>query len=115
MREQVIQIVGQYIDAVQRNDAAALPLHPDVVAEFPMSTYRGAAAYRASLEPFMKIVKSIGVKCLVADDEHCVALLEIDTAFGLIPLAEHIQVVDEKIVFIRGYYDPRPIVEGAKA
>jgi hypothetical protein len=31
MREQVIQIVEQYIDAVRRNDAAALPLHPDVV------------------------------------------------------------------------------------
>jgi hypothetical protein len=27
MREQVIQVVEQYLDAVRRNDASALPLH----------------------------------------------------------------------------------------
>ena len=27
MREQVIQVVGQYIEAVRHNDASALPLH----------------------------------------------------------------------------------------
>ena len=40
MREQVIQVVEQYIDAVRRNDASALPLHPDAVCEFPTNTYR---------------------------------------------------------------------------
>jgi hypothetical protein len=35
MREQLIQLVEKYIDAVRRNDAPALPLHPDAVCEFP--------------------------------------------------------------------------------
>jgi hypothetical protein len=34
MREQVIQVVGQYIEAVRHNDASALPLHPDAICEF---------------------------------------------------------------------------------
>jgi hypothetical protein len=34
MREQVIQVVEQYIDAVRHNDASALPFHPDDRAEF---------------------------------------------------------------------------------
>ena len=34
MREQVIQVVEQYIDAVRRNDGFALPLHPDAVCDF---------------------------------------------------------------------------------
>ncbi len=114
MREQVLQVVEQYIDAVRRNEAAALPLHPDVVGEFPTNTYRGAAAYRAGLDPFVKIVKRIDVKRLVVDDEHCVVLLEIDTVFGLIPFAEHIHVLNGQVVFIRGYYDPRPMAVGAK-
>jgi hypothetical protein len=35
MREQVIQVVEQYIDPVRRNDASALPLHPDAVLRVP--------------------------------------------------------------------------------
>ena len=44
------------------------------------------------------------------DGEHCVAILDIDTVFGPIPFAEHIQVVDEDIVSVRGYYDLRPML-----
>jgi len=37
-------------------------------------------------------MKSIEVIRLVVDGEHCVALVDIDTVFGVIPFAEHIQV-----------------------
>ena len=40
MRDRVIQVVEQYLDAVRRNDASALPLHPDAVCVFPTNTYR---------------------------------------------------------------------------
>jgi len=43
MREQVIQVVGQYIEAVRHNEGSTLPLHPDAVCELPTNTYRGAA------------------------------------------------------------------------
>lgn len=112
MRERVIQTIERYFDAVRRNDGAALPLHPDVVAVFPTSTYRGAAAFREGLEPFARIVKRIDVHHLVVDGEHGVALLDIETVFGTIPFAEHIHVIDGRIVSIRGYCDPRPMLEG---
>ncbi len=110
MREQTIQMVEQYIDAVRRNDASALPLHPEMIATFPTSTYHGAEAFRLALDPFARIVKSIEVLRLVVDGEHCVALLNIDTLFGNIPFAEHIHVRDGEIVAIRGYCDPRPML-----
>jgi SnoaL-like protein len=113
MREQTLQVVEQYIDAVSRNDNQDLPLDPDVIGVFPTNTYRGAEAYRQGLEPFARIVKNIEVLRLVADGEHCVALLNLDTVFGPIALAEHIQVTDGQIVAIRGYYDPRPMMPGA--
>ena len=113
MHEHTLRITEQYIDAVRRNDADALPLHPDVVAVFPLNSYRGAEAYRKALEPFAKIVKSIDVQRLIIDCEHCVALLRIETVFGSIDSAEHIQVREDQIVFVRGYYDPRPIIEGS--
>jgi hypothetical protein len=112
MREQVLAAVEKYIDAVERNDATALPLDEDVIAEFPTNTYRGAAEYRAGLDPFHRILKGVKVRHLVADEEHCVAILELDTVFGVIPFAEHLRVVEGKIVWIRGYCDPRVIIEG---
>jgi hypothetical protein len=65
MREQVIQVVEQYIDAVRHNEASALPLHPDAVCEFPTNTYRGAASFRKRLDDFARIMKSIEVIRLV--------------------------------------------------
>lgn len=109
-REQVIQVVESYIDAVRRNDASALPLHPDAVCEFPTNTYRGAASFRQGLDQFARITKSIDVIRLVVDGEHCVAIVNIDTVFGPIPFAEHIHVKNGEIVSIRGYCDPRPML-----
>ncbi len=111
-RDEVIQVVQKYIDAVRRNDASALPLHPDAVCEFPTNTYRGAAAFRKGLDEFARILKGIEVVRLVVDGEHCVAIVNVDTVFGRIPFAEHLHVVDGEIVSIRGYCDPRPMVKG---
>jgi hypothetical protein len=113
MREQVVEVVQRYIDAVRRNDATALPLHPDAVCEFPTNTYRGAASFKEGLEHFFRIMKSIDVIRIVVDGEHCVAILIIDTVFGPIPFAEHIHVANGEIVSIRGYCDPRPMLSGA--
>jgi hypothetical protein len=110
--DQVVQIVQNYIDAVRRNDATGLPLHPEVVGEFPLNTYRGAESFIAALEPFSRSVKKIDVVRLIVEGEHCVAILNIDTVFGLIPFAEHIHVVDGQIVSVRGFYDPRPMLSG---
>jgi len=115
MRDAVIGVVERYIDAVRRNDPAGLPLHRDIVGVFPMNTYRGVDAFVRALEPFARIVKSIDVLRLVVDGEHCVAILDVDTIFGAIPFAEHIQVVDGQIVSVRGFYDPRPLLAGANA
>lgn len=113
MRTQVISVVEKYIDAVRRNDPTGLPLHEEVIGVFPMSTYRGAEAFVQALESFAKIVKHIEVVRLVVDGEHCVAILNIDTVFGLVPFAEHIHVVNGQIVSVRGYYDPRPMLGAA--
>ncbi len=115
MREQVIQVVEQYIDAVRHNDSSALPLSPDAVCVFPMNTYRGLAEFQRGLQEFARILKSIEVIRLIVDGEHCVAILNIDTVFGPIPFAEHIEVRNGEIVAIRGYYDPRPMLGDAKA
>jgi limonene-1,2-epoxide hydrolase len=112
MRAEVIRIVETYIDAVRRNDADALPLHPDILFESPLSSIQGAAAFRKGLADFVPILKSIEVVRLTVDDDSCAAVLKIDTVYGMLPFLEHFDVADGKIVSIRAYYDPRPILEG---
>ena len=71
-----------------------------------------AASFRKGLDDFGRIMKSIDVIRLVVDGEHCVALVNIDTVFDVIPFAEHIHVVNGQTVSIRGYCDPCPMLAG---
>jgi SnoaL-like domain len=112
MRREVIRAVETYIDAVKRNDANGLPLHPDVVFESPLGRYEGLAAFKKGLADFFRILKSIEVVHLTADDDTCAAVLNIDTIFGVIPFLEYFHVAGGQIASIRAYYDPRPILEG---
>jgi hypothetical protein len=111
----VLEVVQNYIQAVRTNAPSLVALHPDVVGEFPTNTYRGANSFLQALEPFSRIVKNIDVARLIVEGEHCVALMNIDTLFGPIAFAEHIHVVDGLIVYVRGYYDPRPILNAQSA
>jgi hypothetical protein len=112
MRDDVIRVVETYIDAVRRNDAESLPLHSDVSFESPLGRYQGLAAFQKGLADFFRIMKSIEIVRLTADDDTCAAALNIDTIFGMIPFLEYFHVSNGKIVSIRVYYDPRPIVQG---
>jgi SnoaL-like protein len=114
MREDVIRAVEDYIDAVRRNDPGALPLDPDVEFITPLNSYKGIAAFKKGLADFFPILKSIEVTRLTADDESCAAALRLDTVFGVLAFLEHFHVVAGKILAIRAYYDPRPVLEGLK-
>ena len=112
MREEVIAIVNKYIHAIRHSDCSDLPLHPDMVGEFPTNTYRGDEAFRKGIEQFAAILKEIEIVQIIVDGEHCAVIANIETIFGRIPFAEHIHVVNGEIVWIRGYCDPRPMLNG---
>jgi hypothetical protein len=112
MREQVLRVVQTYIDAVRRNDAGSLPLHPEITFEGPLGRYEGIGAFVQGLADFVPVLNGIKVLHLTADDDTCAAVLEIDSIFGAIPFLEYFEVKEGKIVSIRAYYDPRPVLDG---
>jgi hypothetical protein len=112
MREDVIRVVQTYIDAVRRNDPARLPLDPDIVFEGPLGKYDGIEAFLQGLAEFVPVLNGIKVMHLTADEDTCAAVLEIDTIFGVIPFLEYFTLRAGKIISIRAYYDPRPVLEG---
>jgi SnoaL-like domain len=112
MRDEVIRIVEAYIEGIRKSNIDGVPVHSDVVFESPVRSIRGIANFRKGIEDFVPILKSIEVVHLTADDDTCAAVLNVDTAFGLIPFVEFLQIADGQIVSVRAYYDPRPILEG---
>lgn len=112
MREEVIRVVEAYIEAIRNKDADAVPIHSDVVFESPIRKIRGIANFRKGMEEFFPVLRGIEVVHLTADDDTCAAVLKVDTIFGLIPFCEFLQIANGRIVSVRAYYDPRPILEG---
>jgi hypothetical protein len=112
MREQVLKLVGTYLEAVRTNHPGALGLHPDIVFESPLNSLRGIAAFEKSLLDFHPILKGIEIVHLTADDTTCAAALRLDTIYGILPFLEFFQIQEGKIANIRAYYDPRPVLEG---
>ena len=112
LREQVIRVVEEDIDAVRRNDSSALPLHPEAVCEFPTNTYRGAASFRKGtrrLRPDHE--EASNATRDVVDGEHCVAIVNIDTIFGVIPPSPStFRYRTDRLSRSRGYCDPRPML-----
>jgi hypothetical protein len=112
MREDVLRVVENYIDAVRRNDAGSLPLAPDVVFESPLNTIRGIEAFEKALVEFAAILKGVEMVRLTADDEACAAALRLDTVFGVVDFLEYFHLVEGRITSIKAYYDPRVLLEG---
>jgi len=112
MRDDVVRVVETYIDAVRRNDAASLPLDPEIVFEGPLGKYEGIEAFVQGLADFVPVLNGIKVLHMTADDDTCAAALELDTIFGVIPFLEYFHLKDGVIISIRAYYDPRPVLAG---
>jgi hypothetical protein len=83
-------------------------------ASSPRTRIAAATSFQQGLDQFARIMMSIDVIRLVIDGEHCVAIVNIDTVFGSIPFAEHIHVPNGQIMSIRGYCDPRPMLNRTK-
>ena len=89
------------------------PFHPDVAFEGPLGPpIKGAAELRQFLMGLFPAINRIHIVRHIVDGEWCATAFDFHTTFGLIPIMDCFLVMDGKIVSIRPYYDPRPVIEG---
>jgi hypothetical protein len=87
--------------------------HPDIEFVGPIGpSIKGAPTVRAVFTGFFPTIKGININRHIVDGEWCATIFDFDTTFGTIPMVACYHVVDDHIVSIRVYYDPRPILEG---
>jgi limonene-1,2-epoxide hydrolase len=113
MRDEVIRAVEAHLKGLGARDISASPFHEDVKFEGPIGPpIKGAPSVRAVFTGFFPTIKGININRHIVDGEWCATIFDFDTAFGIIPMVDCFHVVDGKIMSIRVYYDPRPILEG---
>jgi len=113
MRDEVIRAVEAHLNGLGARDITASPFHEDIEFMGPIGPpIQGARTIRAAFTGFFPTIKGININRHIVDGEWCATIFDFDTTFGTIPMVDCFHVVDGKIMSIRVYYDPRPILEG---
>jgi ketosteroid isomerase-like protein len=109
-----VAIAVRYFEALNRNDLHAAPLAPDVVLESPITPkLQGLASVWEYLEAVASIAKSIRTVDFIAEGNKVAVEFELETAAGVIPGFECLEISEGLIRKVRPYYlDSRPFLDG---
>ncbi len=87
----------------------------DIVCDAPAGPISGAAAFRAFMEPFSRIVTSATLVAAFGDDETALLMYDTDTVpVSHAPGAECLTVRDGRITAIRIIFDRLPFEEARR-
>lgn len=108
-----VAVVERYLHALKRGNLTDVPFASDVVFHGPLSPrLTGLDAVLELLEQVLPVIRDVRIERHIVDGEYVATMLELDTAFGVIPVCDCFHVVDGQLKQIRPFYDPRPILEG---
>lgn len=109
-----IAIAVKYFELIAKKDLGAVPLAPDVVLESPITPkLRGLASVVEYLEALASMAKAIRTLDFIADGDKIAVQFEIETAAGIIPGFECLEISEGLIRKLRPYYlDSRPLLNG---
>ena len=110
MKQQNIQVVEAFLNALKNKDLTDAPVAEDLYFEEPLSgSGKGVEALHAFISGFLPALSDVRILHHVADGEFVVTTWEADGVFGKILILEKFRVVDGKISEFYAFYDPRPI------
>jgi len=109
-----VAVAIRYFEALTRRDPSAAPFAPDVVLESPIApTLHGVAPVLEYLEALTSVAKAFRTLDFIAEGNKVAVQFEMDTAAGVIPGFECLEISDGLIRKVRPYYlDSRPLLDG---
>jgi SnoaL-like protein len=111
-----VEVAAFYFDALRRKDLSALPLAADVVMESPLTPRLcGVESVMEYLEALASIIKTIRTVDFITQDNKVAVQFEIETAEGVIPGFECLEISEGLIKRLRPYFDARPLINGLGA
>jgi hypothetical protein len=113
-RNEAQQAIDAYFNGLCTGDSSNIPLSEDVVFQSVANgeTIIGSDAVKSFVEEFAKNIRSIDVEEKVFDGENACVLFKWTSPSGLeLEICEHFRFSGPQIVYIRPYFDPRPLFE----
>jgi limonene-1,2-epoxide hydrolase len=108
-----VAVVERYLHALKDGNLTDVPFAPDVVFHGPLSPrLTGLDAVLELLEQVLPVIRDVRIERHIVDGEYVATMLELDTAFGVVPVCDCFHVVNGQLKQIRPFYDPRRIIEG---
>ncbi len=107
-----VDVVNQYLQALQAKDLTQLPLAETVTLIDPLvGTLTGKAAALAFLTSVLPVLQAVRLQHHLSQDNTVVTHWEAMTPFGTIPILEWFEIQDSLIHRAQAFFDPRPIVQ----
>ena len=111
MRDENIEAVEAYLNALKQKDLSLAPFADDMEFSDPVAGKgAGADSFRAFLTGFLPAIEDVRVISHVCENDFVVTHFEVDGVFGIIPILEKFRVAGGKITEAHGFFDPRPIL-----
>jgi glyoxylase I family protein len=111
-----IEVVEQYLDALQTGALSNVPFASDVTFESPLAPrVTGRDAVLETLRSMLPAVLGVEVRDHIAEGELVATRFTLKTPSGPIDVFDRFRVVNGLLAEIRPYYDPRVITETMKA
>jgi len=109
-----VEVAAVYFAALRNKDLSALPLAQDVVMESPITPRLcGLESVLEYLEALASIIRTIRTLDFIAQDNKVAVQFEMETAEGVIPGFECLEISNGLIKKLRPYFDARPLMDGA--
>ena len=106
-----VEVAARYFAALMRKDLHVLPLAADVVMESPMTPRLcGLESVLEYLEALASVIKTIRTLDFIAEDNKVAVQFELETAEGVIPGFECLEISNGLIKKLRPYFDVRPLM-----
>ncbi len=111
MKEENIEAVEKFLNALKQRDLSLAPLADNLKFKDPLTGEDvGAENLKAFLAGFLPALNDVRIVQHVCEGEYVVTLWEADGIFGVIPILEKFRVRDGLIIEADGYFDPKPIL-----
>jgi hypothetical protein len=113
-RDDIVAKVEKYIAALVSGKYEGVAFSDDVEFLGPLheSPLIGKAAVLEFLEEVSTWVQDVRIRKRIVDDASVCLLIDFEAKNGtVVPMADYIELSDGKIVSIRPFYDPRPLLE----
>ena len=97
-------------------DRAMSYIADDIICDAPAGRLEGAAAYRAFLTPFVRMMRSTTLLAAFGDEEKALVMYDAETVpVPSAPGAECVTVVDGRITYSRFLFDRAPFEAARRA